>query len=293
MRFISEKLPVFVSCFILVCFTLSVSAKKKPAFKLYNKKGQKASYSKLLKATSKSDIVLFGEYHDNPISHWLQLELSKDLHNLKPLILGAEMIEADNQHVLNLYLKAEISYKGLDSLARLWPNYKTDYAPLVDFAKESDLHFIASNIPRRYARKVHRKGGFSALDSLVQNEKDWIAPLPIRFNPDLPQYKKMLDMMHRSPNKVDIVKAQAIKDATMAYFILKNYKDGHVFLHFNGAYHSDFYEGILWYLKQENPNLNYMTISTVSQKDLKRLEPEHKGRADFIICVDEDMTRTF
>ena len=79
----------------------------------------------------------------------------------------------------------------------------------------------------------------------------------------------------------------------MAHFILRNYKDGHAFLHFNGAYHSDFYEGILWYLKQENPNLNYMTISTVSRKDLKRLEPEHEGRADFIICVDEDMTKTF
>ena len=91
----------------------------------------------------------------------------------------------------------------------------------------------------------------------------------------------------------EIVKAQAIKDATMAYFILENYEAGHTFLHFNGNYHSDFYEGILWYLKQQNQSLQYATISTVEQKDIHQLEEEYKGKADFIICVDEDMTKTY
>ncbi|MEM9824671.1 MAG: ChaN family lipoprotein, partial [Bacteroidota bacterium] len=106
------------------------------------------------------------------------------------------------------------------------------------------------------------------------------------------QYKNILTMMgdHGSP---ELVKAQAIKDATMAHFILKNFQPGNTFLHFNGAYHSDFFEGILWYLKQEESALNYLTITTVSQKDIHRLNQENKGRADFIICVDEDMTTTY
>ena len=91
----------------------------------------------------------------------------------------------------------------------------------------------------------------------------------------------------------DIVKAQAIKDATMAHFILENYKTGSTFLHYNGAFHSDFHEGILWYLQQQKPDLNYVTITTVSQKDISKLDKENKGRADFIICVDEDMTTTY
>lgn len=96
----------------------------------------------------KKDFILFGEHQDNPISHWLQYEVTADLHNTRELILGAEMFEADNQIPLTDYLEEKITYDGLDSLARLWPNYKTDYAPLVDFAKEEKLQFIVTNIPR-------------------------------------------------------------------------------------------------------------------------------------------------
>jgi hypothetical protein len=35
-----------------------------------------------------------------------------------------------------------------------------------------------------------------------------------------------------------------------------------------------------------------MTIATVEQKDVKDLEKENLGKADFIIVVDEDMTKT-
>ena len=98
------------------------------------------------------------------------------------------------------------------------------------------------------------KGGFEALDSLTAVEKEWIAPLPIPFDSELPTYKAILDMMgdHGTP---ELVKAQASKDATMAYFILKNYKDGHLFIHYNGAYHSNNYEGILWYLQKDRSDL--------------------------------------
>jgi hypothetical protein len=73
----------------------------------------------------------------------------------------------------------------------------------------------------------------------------------------------------------------------MAHFILKNYAKGQLFLHFNGAYHSDNYEGILWYLKQAQPAMNYITISTVAQENVAQLLDENKGKADYTICVDE------
>ncbi|MCI5080731.1 MAG: ChaN family lipoprotein [Saprospiraceae bacterium] len=281
-----------VIALILIFCAISAFGQKKSAFHIYNKKGKKVSYNKLLKKVKKNDLILFGELHNNPIAHWLQLELTKDLHETNKLILGAEMFEADNQEAMDKYLQGEIDYKGLDSLARLWSNYKTDYAPIVDFAKANNINFIATNIPRRFANLVFKNGGFKALDQLSPKEKEWIAPLPIAFVPDLPQYKNILTMMgeHGSP---DLVKAQAIKDATMAYFILKNYESGTTFLHFNGAYHSDFYEGVLWHLKQENDALNYITITTVEQKNISKLQKENKGRADFIICVDEDMTKTY
>jgi len=282
---------IYLVLFFILFSTIAL-AQKKSAYKIYNAKGKKVSYKKMLKRLKKKDIILFGEIHNNAISHWLQLELTKDLHQSKKMILGAEMIEADNQIPLNQYLQGEIDFASLDTLARLWRNYKTDYAPLVDFAKAEQLPFVATNIPRRYASDIYQNGGFEILDSLPAAEKNWVAPMPILFDPELPQYKKILTMMgsHGTP---ELVKAQAIKDATMAYFISKNFQKNHTFLHFNGSYHSDYYEGILWYLKQINDSLNYGTITTVSQENIYQLLDEYKGKADFIICVDEDMTDTY
>lgn len=278
----------------LFTFTLCLTfgfAQKAP-YVIYNAKGKKVSYEKMVKSLEEKDMVLFGELHNNPISHWLQYELTADLHTKRPLILGAEMVEADNQDELNDYLSGKIDYKALDTTARLWNNHKTDYAPLVDFAKDKKLVFVASNVPRRYANLVYKGGGFQALDTLTQEEKSWIAPLPIAYDPELPGYKNMLAMMgdHATPS---IVMAQAIKDATMAHFILKNYKEGSLFLHYNGAYHSNDYEGIVWYLKKDRPDLAYGTISTVSQENVHKLKEENMGLADFIICVDSNMTTTY
>lgn len=274
------------------CLTLTAFGQEKAAFVIYNKKGKKVSYSKLLREAQQIDIILFGELHNNPISHWLEFELAQDLNDGRKLVLGAEMIEADNQKALNNYFTGVIDRDGLDTLARLWPNYATDYEPLVELAKNEQLPFIATNIPRRYASMVYKEGGFEALDQLADYEKRWIAPLPITFDPELPQYQNILSMMegHGTP---ELVMAQAIKDATMAHFILLNYYPESTFLHFNGAYHSDFHEGILWYLKLQQPELNYLTITTVEQGDNAKLDAEHVGRADFIICVDEDMTKTY
>ena len=167
---------------------------QKKAYLIYNSKGKKVSYEKVLESVAKKDIILFGEHHNNPISHWFQYELTVDLQKKRNLILGAEMFEADNQDVLNLYLKDSINQKGLDTLARLWPNYKTDYAPLVNFAKDSAIPFIATNIPRRFASMVYKKG-FNSLDSLSKEEKVWIATLPILYDSTLPRYVNILQMM--------------------------------------------------------------------------------------------------
>ena len=275
---------------LLLCSSL-LFAQQKPAYILYNANGKKISYKKMIKQLAKKDIVLFGEFHNNAIAHWLELAVAKDLSQSRELTFGAEMFEADNQQALNDYLAGKITAKGLDSAARLWSNYKTDYAPIVNFAKEKKAVFVATNIPRRYASLVSKKG-FEALDTLPALEKTWMAPLPMDYDAQLPGYVKMVEMMggHGGAN---MPKAQATKDATMAYFILQNFKPGSLFIHYNGAFHSENYDGINWYLKRKQPDLKYATITTVSQKNIKQLLAENKGKADFIICVDEDMTNTY
>lgn len=286
--FIMKKLVLLT---LFLSFNLLLIAQNGKPYQIFNAKGKKVSYKKMIKQLSKTDIVLFGEFHNNSIIHWLQISATKDLHQKRALILGAEMLEADNQNQLNDYLTGKIDHKGLDSLARLWSNYKTDYKPLVDFAKKNELEFIATNIPRRYAKIVYKKG-IEALDTLPKLDKSWIVPLPMAYDGDLPGYANLKKMMggHGGDN---FPKAQAIKDATMAHFIVENYKKDKLFLHYNGAYHSDGFEAISWYINKFNNTLNIKTISTVEQDDLKKLIDDNKNKANFIIVVPKDMTKTY
>jgi len=239
-----------------------------------------------------ADIILFGELHDNPVIHWLELELTKSVYAEKKqkLILGMEMFEADDQLKINEYFAGSISEKSFEDEARIWKNYKTDYKPIVLFGKSNSLSFIATNIPRRYASFVAKKG----LDSLMflsPEAKNYMAPLPIEVDLNLPGYKSMPSggMSHGVSH---LAEAQAVKDATMSYFILKNYSKGKIFLHFNGAYHSNNYEGIVWFLKKANKSLKIVTISAVEQSDISKLSDENMKLSDFIIVIDDNMTKT-
>jgi len=265
----------------------------KAAYNIFNQKGKKSSYSKLLKEVESADIILFGEMHNNPINHWLQLELTKDIFEQinEDIVLGAEMFEADDQITINEYLGGHHSYNTFKKEVKVWPNNNTDYQPLMDFSLSNQLPFIATNIPRRYANIVYKKG-FKGLNSVSDDAKKWIAPLPIKYDKNLPGYRKIVEMSggHGGDN---LPKAQAIKDATMAYFILKNYRKGSTFIHYNGTYHSDNFEGIMWYLKQANPELNIVTIASVEQEKTDSLVDENVGLANFVICTPETMTKTY
>ncbi len=261
-----KKSLLFLS--LLVVFTAFKS--DKPAYRLFNAKGKMVKYRKMINAAKNADVVFFGELHNNPISHWLELEITKDLYKARNgnIIQGAEMFERDNQLVMNEYLKGEITQRNFKDQARLWSNYKTDYKPLVVFAKKHKIPFIATDVPRRYASIVY-KHGFGALDTLTAQAKSYMAPLPIPYDPNLKSYKNMLKEMkstgHNNPN---LPKAQALKDATMAASIAKYAGNGKLFIHYGGSYHSNHYQGILWYLNKYKPGLKIITISTVEQKDI-------------------------
>ncbi len=283
--------------FLIISFIFTqfiAFSQEKRAFSIYTAKGEPISYTEMISELKNAKVILFGELHNNPISHWLELQITKSLYQKnKNLTLGAEMFEADNQLLVNEYINGIIRDKDFDNQARLWPNYKTDYKPLIKFAREKHLHFIATNIPRRYAAIVAREG-FKGLNQLSQQAKTYIAPLPIKYDSTLQCYKAIAEgmpaMAHTGEN---IAKAQAIKDATMAYFIYKNLPKNGIFIHYNGAYHSDNYQGIFWYLKQKNKNLSIKTISSVEQNNINKLNNENKNIADFIIAIPSDMTKTY
>ena len=284
--------------FIAIIGLSNINAQNFDAFKFYNKKSKEVSSKALIKELADYDVVLIGEHHDNSINHWLEKRLTEALFEKKngQIILGAEMFERDNQQALNSYLAGKMDAKNLKDSARLWKNYETDYRPLVDFAKDKKLNFIATNVPRKYASQTS-KNGINSLNELPESEKKFIAKLPIEVTLETPGYKEMKSLMgdHVDEMKLmNFISAQAIKDATMAESILQNFQSGKTFIHYNGDYHSKQYGGIYWYLKKKNPNLKIAVISVFeSEKPELSLPEKDFIPTEFNLVIPSDMTKTY
>lgn len=265
----------------------------KNAYMIFDSRGKACHYSKMLEQAKEADVVLFGEQHDNPINHWLEQELTKDLYEAKKdkLVMGAEMFESDDQVVVNEYLSGSISEKTLKDECKLWTNFPSDYKPLLDFAKKNKVHFVATNVPRRYANMVYTRG-LEKLDSVEQEARRWIAPLPIAYDKTLKCYQDIFNAA-KGHGGENLPKSQAIKDATMAHFILKNLSSGQTFIHYNGSYHSDNHTAIVWYLTQARPGIRILTIGSTEQDSVDDLSKENEGLGDFVLVTPASMSKSY
>ncbi len=280
----------------LLAFT---PAGDRPAYRLFTAQGPPADYDQMLTQLAQADVVLFGEQHNDPIAHWLEVQVTKDLSKLKgpgQLVLGMEMFERDVQPLVAQYAAGTLPDSAFERQSRPWPNYATDYRPLLQLARDQHLAVVASNAPRRYAQQVAR-GSLTALDPLPAAEKAYLAPLPLKIDYELPGYKNMAAMFGNGAahggGARTIIQAQALKDATMAYAIRGSLSPGQTLLHFNGSYHSDHHDGIVAYLRQAAPKLRLKTLSVVTQSQLQSLDKENVDLADYLIVVPDDMTKTY
>lgn len=282
----------FLSIVLLFIFNLSF-AQTEP-YKIFDSKGKEVTFENIVKDSKKSEAIFFGELHNNSIAHWLQLQLLKNLHeNGNKVILAGEFFERDDQLNIGEWFAGKMTDKNFEAEAKLWNNYQVDYKPMMLYAKKNNIPFVASNIPRKYASMVSRKG-LSVLDSLSDEAKKSIATLPVEVDKNLPGYVGMKDMMHGSGMNADyMVEAQAIKDATMAFSLFDYLEKGNSILHINGSYHSNNYEGIIWYLQRAYPKTKILTISTVEQESIKELEEKSKGIADYIIVLPTDSPKSY
>lgn len=295
--FKKQLIPILCTVLLLAGGSGFLRAQSPQAYTLFDKQGKEVSYQRMIERLADCDVVFFGENHNCPIAHWMELNVARSLYERHgdKLTIGEEMMESDNQLILDEYMKRQISYDRFEAEARLWDNYATDYYPVVFFAKENHIPFIATNVPRRYANVV-KNSGLAYLDSLSDEAKRYLPPLPIPFKYDEEKSNEAFGMMQLMGGKTGgdsrkLAEAQAIKDATMAWFISKNLT--HKFLHINGSYHSDNQGGIIPYLLQYRPGTTVGVITTVRQESVDKLDEENLGRADFYICVPEDMTTTY
>ena len=230
-----------------------------------------------------AQVVFVGEKHDNPFAHKWELEILKALHSSGKYALCMEMFERDVQNVLDNYLNGKISEEEFLKNSRPWPNYKTDYKPMVEYAKAEGIPVVASNIPRKEANLI-AKGGEAALDSITKFSP--YAHVKVFTNDTLYRerfYKTMEALKKSRMKKASIMKerfylAQCLKDGVMAHSIMEWLDKGYNVLHVNGSFHSDYHTGIVYQLKKQRPELKILTIRVLAPE-----EEMDKDAADIII----------
>lgn len=246
-----------------------------------SKRKRGSDFESMLAELAKADIVFLGEQHDDPRTHRLQTAVLEGLARRRsgPIVLALEMFERDAQTGLDAYLAGTRTETDFLAAARPWPNYATDYRPMVEFAKSRNWPVVGGNVPRRLAQVVSRRG-MIALDSVPETDRPLIAAE--RSCPRDEYWDRfkttMGDMsghgVQMSAAQVDAMvwrfyESQCLKDETMGEAVAAAWTRYRTqVVHANGAFHSDYRLGTVERVRRRLPQAKIAVVSFVPVKDL-------------------------
>ncbi|CAG9467461.1 unnamed protein product [Pedinophyceae sp. YPF-701] len=226
----------------------------------------------------------------------------------RPLVFSLEMLNRDMQGTLDKYFADEISERDFLYACRdsgsLWPNYITDYRPLVNFCKEAGVRVVCANAPSFSLRVVGQEGP-DGLQRLSAAERELLPSLP--YPPASKAYRdKMAFINKESPHGFSdrLMEVQALWDASMAGSVLDAIKPGSggsqpFCVHVCGRLHVEDRMGVLSQLDQSGRSVGCLLIypsrgqiSGLSPKEFKQLPISSRG-GDFVALTDLNLARTF
>lgn len=300
-------------CSLLFTFLLcnAMAQLSEANYRVYSVKLDKElPLNSLAEAFVNYDVLLFGEEHNDSVTHYVERQLLELCYNKygEKLVLSMEMFDRDVQPVMNEYLVGFIREKHFVKDARVWNNY-SDYRPMVEFAKENGIDVVCANAPSRYANLAGRKGQ-DYLKKLPKESKEFFAPLPYKVATGR-YYEKLTGVGEHVAGDTakpvtpsgsgamggfDLVTAQSLWDATMAWSI-SEYKRRHheaKIMQVNGRFHSDEGFAIGEQLTEYNPKLKKVVVSTASDESFPRINwSKYKKNGDYIIVTDPKVPRTY
>ncbi|MCI4669566.1 MAG: ChaN family lipoprotein [Bacteroidia bacterium] len=257
-------------------------------YKVYDSmQGKLISLEELVQAVADTDVLFFGEEHNDSLGHALQDKLyGLLLDTYGTVTLSLEMFETDCQQVLDEYLGGYISEDKMRVDARAWKNYEEAYRPMVERAKEGKQSVIAANAPRRYVNIVSRKGK-DELASLPKSSLAYLPPIPI-YTEDSAYLARFKEIMGQAGHSLqeNIFHAQCTWDASMSYRVFQHWKKNkkEKIFHLNGRFHTDYGQGTMAQLRRYNKKVSIKNISCFRSEEYD--EPDWKELSklgDFII----------
>lgn len=255
--------------------------------------GVRSTWDAAVRELSRKRVVFLGEQHDDPATHELELAALRALHETgDPVVLSLEMFETDVQDDLDAYLAGRLTEAEFLARSRPWNNYRTDYRPLVEYAKANGIPVVAANVPRRLASRAHKEG-LAAVKAAPPEQRAW-ATIPASC-PDGRAFERFKERALEHPgvtadSAARMFEAQCLKDATMAGSIVKALAGASpdtTVLHVNGSFHSDFGDGVPAMLRLQAPGtpLGILTVRPTDSVPVA-LPRDLVGAADFTAFVE-------
>ncbi|MDE1514638.1 MAG: ChaN family lipoprotein [Shewanella sp.] len=234
-------------------------------YQLATPQGEWISIHQLPSEIKNADVILIGEWHTHAGIHRFQTDLLKQLAEQgHAMTLSMEQFTRDAQPVLNEYLAGKIGEQYLIQQSNAWPNYESDYRPLVELAKSQQLPILAANAPKPIVRCIGQIG-IEYIERLTPEQRQWLAA---EINTQDSPYKRtfMASMHHGNPaQNENQYAAQVTWDETMAESIV-TYLAAHPerqVLHIAGMFHTQQGLGTAASILRRNPELNVVIITPV------------------------------
>jgi uncharacterized iron-regulated protein len=290
--------------FLMLIMSVSVLAQTSISevnYRVFDAQGSPATIEQIIVKINKADVLFLGEQHDDMVAHTLQMQIFKAVFEKygidKKVTLSMEMFERDVQIVLDEYLKNYISESHFISSSRPWGNYKTDYRPLIEFAKQNKINVVAANAPRRYVNMVSRLGKDS-VNQLSADSKKWLAPLPLGESSDAyaQKFNALMGQTSDSVNKHNsMLASQTLWDATMAYSVyeyLKQNKNALV-VHLNGSFHTENRLGTVEQLLKYKSDARILVVTMKYDENFTTFDKtKYENLGDFVILTDAKIPRS-
>ena len=216
-----------------------------------------------------ADVVVFGERHDAAAVHQEHLRILRELHARRPdLVVTMEMFERDVQPVLWQYLVGDIDESEFLARSRPWPNYGTDYRPIVEFARSNHIEVLAANAPRAAVARVRERGS-PALEPSPFVARSTTAPDDDYFD----AFRTAMAQHPGLSGDADLrryYEAQCLVDDTMAETVvdrLQVVRAGErapLVVHFCGHMHSDHGRGTVARIRQRLPHARIAVLGVAT-----------------------------